>query len=189
MKNLIIFLVLIIVLSSCGNSSSGSDNSNNTTSPDSNSEFSKIPAGQLFKGNVCTSPGAGSIRFYFTKLSSNTAVSEYDVFEKNGCEADLTNRVSFTVKRTQSVNHETSNSVDSTFKQVSLVSTKYEAMPLTQEYADIWNTANYCNMNWVASEYRDISNCDQQTQIGSVEFLTFKFINNQILLFDGHYYE
>lgn len=185
---LIFTSILIISLSSCNNSSDSS-NTANTDAIGQQGEFAKILTNQLYRSNICASPSAGSVRYYFTKVSSNTAVAEYDLFEKTGCEADFTNRVSFTVKRTLSVNHETSNSVDSTFKEVSLVSTKYEAMPLTQEYADIWNAANYCNLNWVASEYRDISNCDQQTQIGSVEFLTFKFINNQILLFDGNYYE
>lgn len=186
---IILTLILVIVLSSCDNSS-GSGNAKNTDTIGQQGEFAKIPTNQLYRSNVCASPGAGSVRYYFTKLSSNSATSEYDVFEQTGCENNTSNQLSFTIKKTVSVNNEISNSVDNTFKQVSLVATKFEAMPLSQQYADIWNTANYCGFSdWSPSVYKDISNCDQQTQIGSVGFLTFKFINNQILLFDGNYYE
>lgn len=182
---IILTLALAVVLSSCDNSS-GSGNTTNTDTVGQQGEFAKIPTNQLYRSNICEEPGAGSIRYYFTKVSSNIALKEYDVFEQPGCFGQL----SFTVKKTVSANSEVSNSIDNTFKQVSLVATKFEAMPLSQQYADIWNTANYCGFSdWSPSVYKDISNCDQQTQIGSVEFLTFKFINNQILLFDGNYYE
>lgn len=186
---IILTLILVVILSSCDNSS-GSGNSNNSSPNEQLSEFSKIPSNQLFKGNVCDeSSGTTSARFYFTKLSSTTAISELDIFEKIGCESAVNQNVSFTIRQTVLATSEVPNSVDSSFKQITLVVQKYEAMPLTQEYVDVWNQAQYCGYtDWTIGAYKDTSNC-QTTPVGSSWGFSFKFINNQILLFDGNYYE
>lgn len=184
----ILSLILIVVLSSCDNGSSSSGNADNT-SPGSSSEFSKIATGQLYKGNICGSVSPMSIRYYFKKLSSNSVSFEQDFFNQANCENNLSNTIDYSTRTVFSVNTETTHSVDSSFKVMSMSSVEYQIAPISQSQTDVFNNANYCSKVWVVGQFQDITNCDQQTQPGSFRQLVFKFQDNKILLYDGNFYE